>query len=61
MRPLGANSKTTEYSRPMTNWRDTLIGKESTIHDAIRAIDTEIYHIGLVVDDDLQLIGTEQS
>ena len=42
----------------MKNWKETLISKEATIHEAIKKIDSASLQIVLVVDDELRLLGT---
>ena len=42
----------------MKNWKEILIQKDATIHEAIKKIDSASLQIVLVVDDELRLLGT---
>jgi dTDP-glucose pyrophosphorylase len=42
----------------MRNWKEALIQKNATIHEAIKKIDSASLQIVLVVDDELRLLGT---
>jgi dTDP-glucose pyrophosphorylase len=42
----------------MRNWKETLIQKDATIHEAIKKIDSASLQIVLVVDEEFKLLGT---
>jgi dTDP-glucose pyrophosphorylase len=42
----------------MKNWRDTLINKSNTIREALTMINQSAHKIGLIVTDNIELLGT---